>query len=470
MNAMSTLTQTHAQQAEHGSPDKLKVAIGSAVGTTIENYDFLAYGTAAALYFGSAFFPGQDPLAATLLAFATLAVGFAMRPLGGLIGGYLGDKYGRKPVLVGALLVMGAATFLIGVLPTYQQVGVLAPILLVAIRIIQGLAFGAEWGGAIMMTFEHAPWRKRGQYTGIPQAGVPLGLLLANLVFLGTTGWNNEWSWRVPFLASSILIIAGIIIRMKVSESPEFEETKARGELVKNPLLTVVREDWRNILRVIGLRLAESGGFYVIVTYLLSYISTNKIVDRQVGLTGLVLAAAIGVAATILWGRVTDRIGRRKLYLAGCAGIILFGFPMFLMVNTAVPFLIVLVYVVGLPVLHDMLAGAQGAWFSELFNAKTRTSGASLAYQLSAVVSGFTPLLATALYSRYGWLGPALLFSFYGLLGLVAALVTTDTWGPKERAEVTRLEREIDRERAEGRLVVPAGASWAHRTDIDTNG
>jgi MFS family permease len=241
MNAMSTLTQTHAQQAEHGSPDKLKVAIGSAVGTTIENYDFLAYGTAAALYFGSAFFPGQDPLAATLLAFATLAVGFAMRPLGGLIGGYLGDKYGRKPVLVGALLVMGAATFLIGVLPTYQQVGVLAPILLVAIRIIQGLAFGAEWGGAIMMTFEHAPWRKRGQYTGIPQAGVPLGLLLANLVFLGTTGWNNEWSWRVPFLASSILIIAGIIIRMKVSESPEFEATKARGELVKNPLLTVVR-------------------------------------------------------------------------------------------------------------------------------------------------------------------------------------------------------------------------------------
>jgi MFS family permease len=436
MNAMSILTQTHAQQAEHGSPDKLKVAIGSAVGTTIENYDFLAYGTAAALYFGSAFFPGQDPLAATLLAFATLAVGFAMRPLGGLIGGYLGDKYGRKPVLVGALLVMGAATFLIGVLPTYQQVGVLAPILLVAIRIIQGLAFGAEWGGAIMMTFEHAPWRKRGQYTGIPQAGVPLGLLLANLVFLGTTGWNNEWSWRVPFLASSILIIAGIIIRMKVSESPEFEETKARGELVKNPLLTVVREDWRNILRVIGLRLAESGGFYVIVTYLLSYISTNKIVDRQVGLTGLVLAAAIGVAATILWGRVTDRIGRRKLYLAGCAGIILFGFPMFLMVNTAVPFLIVLVYVIGLPVLHDMLAGAQGAWFSELFNAKTRTSGASIGYQFSAAISGFIPLIAAATAAAWGWSGVSIVYIACGVIGLIAALSTRETWSNREKNEV----------------------------------
>jgi MFS family permease len=436
MNAMSTLTQTHAQQAEHGSPDKLKVAIGSAVGTTIENYDFLAYGTAAALYFGSAFFPGQDPLAATLLAFATLAVGFAMRPLGGLIGGYLGDKYGRKPVLVGALLVMGAATFLIGVLPTYQQVGVLAPILLVAIRIIQGLAFGAEWGGAIMMTFEHAPWRKRGQYTGIPQAGVPLGLLLANLVFLGTTGWNNEWSWRVPFLASSILIIAGIIIRMKVSESPEFEATKARGELVKNPLLTVVKEDWRNILRVIGLRLAESGGFYVIVTYLLSYISTNKIVDRQVGLTGLVLAAAIGVAATILWGRVTDRIGRRKLYLVGCAGIILFGFPMFLMVNTAVPFLIVLVYVIGLPVLHDMLAGAQGGWFSELFNANTRTSGASIGYQFSAAISGFIPLIAAATAAAWGWSGVSIVYITCGVIGLIAALSTRETWSNREKNEV----------------------------------
>ena len=431
--------QSKAQQAEHGSPDKRKVAIGSAVGTTIENYDFLAYGTAAALYFGTAFFPGSDPLSATLLAFATLAVGFAMRPLGGLIGGYLGDKYGRKPVLVGALLVMGASTFMIGLLPTYEQVGVLAPILLVCIRIVQGLAFGAEWGGAIMMTFEHAPWRKRGEYTGIPQAGVPLGLLLANLVFLATTGWNNEWSWRVPFLASSFLIIAGIIIRLKVSESPEFEETKARGELVKNPLLTVIKDDWRTILRVIGLRLAESGGFYIIVTYLLSYITTNKIVDRQTGLTGLVLAAAIGVVATILWGRLTDRIGRRKLYLIGCAGMILFAFPMFLMVNTAVPFLVVLVYIIGLPVLHDMLAGAQGAWFSELFHANTRTSGASIGYQFSAALSGFIPLIAAATAAAFGWSGVSLVYIACAAIGLIAALATRETWGTRQRQEVDQL-------------------------------
>jgi MFS family permease len=436
---MSTLTQAQSRQAEHGSPEKLKVAIGSAVGTTIENYDFLAYGTAAALYFGSAFFPGQDPLAATLLAFATLAVGFAMRPLGGLIGGYLGDKYGRKPVLVGALLVMGGATFLIGVLPTYQQVGVLAPILLVAIRIIQGLAFGAEWGGAIMMTFEHAPWRQRGRYTGIPQAGVPLGLLLANLVFLATTGWNNEWSWRVPFLASSLLIIAGIIIRLKVSESPEFEETKAKGELVKNPLLTVIRDDWRNILRVIGLRLAESGGFYVIVTYLLSYITSNKIADRQTGLTGLVLAAALGVVTTILWGRFTDKVGRRKVYIAGSAGIILFGVPLFLLVNTGVPFLIVLVYIIGLPILHDMLAGAQGAWFSELFHANTRTSGASIGYQFSAAISGFIPLIAAATAAAWGWGGVSIVYMGCGAIGLIAALATRETWGRRERGGVDQL-------------------------------
>jgi MFS family permease len=436
---MSTLTQSHARQAELGSPDKLKVAIGSAVGTTIENYDFLAYGTAAALYFGTAFFPGQDPVAATLLAFATLAVGFAMRPLGGLIGGYLGDKYGRKPVLVGALLVMGAATFLIGVLPTYQQVGVLAPILLVAIRIIQGLAFGAEWGGAIMMTFEHAPWRQRGRYTGIPQAGVPLGLLLANLVFLATTGWNNEWSWRVPFLASSVLVIAGIVIRMKVSESPEFEETKAKGELVRNPLLTVIKNDWRTILRVIGLRLAESGGFYVIVTYLLSYIVTNKLVDRQTGLTGLVLAAALGVVATILWGRLTDSFGRRKLYIIGSAGIILFGFPMFLMVNTGVPFLVILVYIIGLPILHDMLAGSQGAWFSELFPANTRTSGASIGYQFSAAISGFIPLIAAATAAAWGWSGVAIVYMACGAIGLIAALLTRETWGKRERAAVDEI-------------------------------
>lgn len=238
-------------------PDKLRTAIGSAVGTTIENYDFLAYGTAAALYFNDAFFHADDPLIGVLIGFATFGVGFAMRPLGGLLGGYLGDRIGRKPVLIGALLVMGFATVMIGLLPTYQQVGILAPILLTAIRVIQGLAFGAEWGGAILMTYEHAPWKKRGRYAAIPQAGVPLGVLLANVVFLLSSHLDSELAWRLPFLLSSVLIVAGMIIRLKVSESPEFVDTKEAGKVVSNPLKEVIRRDWRNILRIIALRLAD---------------------------------------------------------------------------------------------------------------------------------------------------------------------------------------------------------------------
>jgi MFS family permease len=423
-------------QARDGSPDKLKTAIGSAVGTTIENYDFLAYGTASALFFGTAFFPGADPVAGTLLAFATLGVGFAMRPIGGLIGGYLGDRIGRKPVLVGALLVMGFATFLIGCLPTYATVGVWAPVLLVTIRMIQGLAFGAEWGGAIMMAFEHAPWRRRGRYAAIPQAGVPLGLLLANLVFLISSSWAGEWAWRAPFLFSIVLVGAGFFIRMRVGESPEFLETKQRGELEKNPLAKVFKDDWGTILRIIGMRLAESGGFYVIVTYLLSYITSNKIAPREVGLTGLVIAAAIGVAATVGWGILSDKVGRRPLYLWGTVGIIVFAFPMFLLVHTGIPIVIVLVYIVGLAVLHDMLAAAQGGWFSELFNASTRTSGASIGYQFSAALSGFIPLIAAAIAAGAGWVGVAGVYLACGALGLVAALLTRETWSPAAKREV----------------------------------
>lgn len=434
----TTTTPAQASRARDGSPDKLRTAIGSAVGTTIENYDFLAYGTAAALYFNTVFFHAEDPVVGVLLGFLTFGVGFAMRPLGGLIGGYLGDKIGRKPVLVGALLVMGISTVLIGVLPTYQQVGLLAPILLTAIRIIQGLAFGAEWGGAILMTFEHAPWRKRGKYTAIPQAGVPFGVLLANVVFLLSTNLDSELAWRLPFLLSSVLIIAGMIIRLKVSESPEFTETQSLGLVKKNPLKEVLVNDWTTILRVIALRLAESGGFYVIVTYMLSYLTggDEPITDRATALTGLVTAAALGLATTILFGALTDRVGRKPVYIVGTVLLIAFGFPMFLLVNTAVPFLIVAVYVFALSVVHDMLAGTQGAWFSELFDVGTRSSGASIGYQFSAAISGFIPLIATAVAASMGWGGVALVYMACGALGLIGAVLTAETWGRRDRAAV----------------------------------
>ncbi|MEV6419724.1 MFS transporter [Streptomyces sp. NPDC051662] len=427
-----------------GSPERLKVAVGCGVGATIETYDFIGFGTAAALYFGDAFFPDSDPLSATLLSFATLGIGFAARPLGGIIAGHLGDRVGRKPVLVGSLLIMGIATVLIGCLPTYQTVGVWAPVLLVAVRVVQGLAFGAEWGGAILMTFEHAPWHKRGLYTGITQAGFPVGLLLANLAFLlSSRTFDGTWAWRVPFLLSAVLIVVGILIRLKIDESPEFEELKESGQVSRNPLIEVLRDDWRNVLRAFCLRIAETAGYAISVTFIVSYLGDDEAPDvtSAVSLTALVTAAALGIFATAFWGRLSDRIGRRPVYLAGCTVTLLWGIPMFLLVNTEVAALVLVTFVVSYAVCQNSLAGVQGAWFSELFATKTRTAGTSLAYQLSAVVSGFTPLIATALYSSTGWTGPAVLFSFYGLLGLVATLLTRETWGAVERADADRALR-----------------------------
>src|SRR6188472_5926 len=224
--AQPPLRDPHLEEVAHwhpieGTPEKKKVAVGCSIGAMIETYDFIGFGIAAALYFNKVFFPATDPLSGTLLSFATLGIGFAVRPLGGIIGGYLGDRIGRKPVLVGSLLLMGVATVLIGALPTYQQVGVWAGILLVIVRVVQGLAFGAEWGGAILMTFAHAPWRKRGLYTGITQAGFPVGLLLANLAFLASVPLGGSWAWRVPFLLSAILIVVRITTRLPFTAPPE---------------------------------------------------------------------------------------------------------------------------------------------------------------------------------------------------------------------------------------------------------
>ncbi|WP_051831688.1 MFS transporter [Streptomyces violens] len=436
----STPPPPPAHPAAEGSPERRRVAVGCGVGAVIETYDFIGFGTAAALYFGDVFFPGSDPMSALLLSFATLGIGFAARPLGGIIAGHLGDRIGRKPVLVGSLLIMGVATVLIGCLPTYQQIGLWAPILLVIVRIVQGLAFGAEWGGAILMTFEHAPWRKRGLYTGITQAGFPVGLLLSNLAFLlSTRTLDGSWAWRVPFLLSAVLIVVGILIRLKIDESPEFEELKQSGQVARNPLLEVVRDDWRNVVRAFCLRTAETAGYAVSITFVLSYLDddTAPDVSGTVSLTALVTAAALGIIATVGWGALSDRIGRRPVYLLGSAVTLLWGVPMFLLIGTENAVLVLVTFAVSYCVCQNALAGVQGAWFSELFATKTRTAGTSLAYQLSAVVSGFTPMIATALYSTTGWAGPAALFSLYGLLGLLATLLTRETWQVRDQASPT---------------------------------
>ena len=417
----------------HGTSDVRRVALGSTAGAVIESYDFIGFGTAAALYLGQAFFPGGDPIAGTLAAFATLGVGFVARPLGGIIGGHLGDKVGRKPVLVASLLLMGFATFAIGLLPTYAMVGAWAPALLVTVRIIQGLAYGAEWGGAILMTYEHSPWNKKGKFTGWVQAGFPIGLLMANLVFLVSVHLPGDWAWRVPFLFSIVLVVIGMIIRSKVPESPVFDEAKAAGELVKSPIVEVIKNDWRNILRGIGLRIAETAGYAVAITYMMSYITTSKppLGTKDDTILALCIASALGIFATVAWGKLTDRIGRKPQYLVVTAFNLLWAVPMFLLVNTANRWIIVLVFVISYCISQNALAGSQGTWFPELFDANVRSSGASLAYQISAMISGITPFATTLLYLKFGWTGPAILFAAYSLLGLLSALVTRETW-PKE--------------------------------------
>ncbi|MBU8827699.1 MHS family MFS transporter [Mycolicibacterium goodii] len=435
------------ESVEHSSQER-KVAIGCGIGATVETYDFIGYGTAAALYLGAAFFPSHDPLSATLLSFATLGVGYLARPLGGLLAGHFGDRIGRKPILVASLLMMGIATVGIGCLPTYDQIGIWAPLLLVALRVAQGVAFGAEWGGALLMTFEHAPRHRRGLYTGITGVGFPLGIVLANLSFLFSAHLPGSWPWRLPFLLSSVLIVIGILIRMKIGESPEFAEVKASGQRVKNPLRDVVRDDWRILVRAFFMRIAETAGYAVAVTYMLSYIKLGDppLVSKSVSLFALTAAAALGIGATLFWARTSDSVGRRPVYLLGAAITAAWGVPMFLLINTGVTALVVVVFVVSYAVCQNSLAGVMGAWFSELLPAKTRAAGISLIYQSSGVIGGFSPLIATALYSNVGWIGPALMFSTFGLLGLVAAIVTKDTWGRTQRSGTGDLRERVGKE------------------------
>ncbi|GAA1239296.1 MULTISPECIES: MFS transporter [Streptomyces] len=438
---------TSTQRSVLGSKDRFKTAVAAAFGTSVENYDFIAYGTASALYFGAVFFPDSDRYIGTLLAFATLAVGFVMRPLGGAVGGYFADKYGRKPVLVTAMSVMGTATFLIGVLPTYGQVGVLAPILLVAIRMIQGLAFGAEWGGAITMAYEHAPWHRRGMFAAIPQSGNPLGIALASGVFAWSDTLGGSWQWRTPFLLSAVLVIVALIVRSRLSESPEFQEVRASGKTEKNPLLATLAEDWPGILRVIALRVVESFAYYSTATYLLNYITERHPDLRSVALSAITAASILAIAVTFLAGALTDRIGRRPIYIAACTAAILFAFPMYLLTNSARPALVVTVFIIGIGLIHASLTGTQGSLLTEQFRTATRTSGASLGYQVAAAIGGFAPLLAAALVGAFGWPGAALLYLGAALTGLVGILATRETWGRHERERVLRLVAEENRAR-----------------------
>jgi metabolite-proton symporter len=405
-----------------------QVVLASFIGTTIEWYDFFLYGTAAALVFNRLFFPTFDPLTGTMAALATYSVGFFARPVGGIVFGHFGDRIGRKSMLVTTLMIMGLATFLIGVLPTYSQVGLAAPVLLVLLRFIQGFGVGGEWGGAVLMAVEHGHRGRRGLYASWVQAGVPAGLLLATAVFNLCSLLPEEmfllWGWRVPFLLGIVLLGVGLFIRLRILESPLFEQLRDQSKAVRVPLLEVIRRYPRNVILAMGARFAENGCFYIFTVFVLSYTTLELGLTRTTILNGVLLASAVQFVIIPFFGIWSDHIGRRPVYLGGALALAVFAFPFFMLVDTGNTLLIWSAIIIGL-IVHAAMYGPQAAFLSELFGTEVRYSGASIGYQLaSPLAGGLAPLIATALLQWSG--GQPWPVAIY--LILLAAVTLVSVW------------------------------------------
>ncbi|WP_158169829.1 MFS transporter [Mycolicibacterium smegmatis] len=382
----------------------LRVAVASFIGTTVEFYDFLIYGTAAALVFPKLFFPQASPAAGILLSFATFGVGFIARPLGGIVFGHFGDRIGRKRMLVYSLVGMGVSTVLIGLLPTYAQIGLAAPVLLTVLRLCQGFAVGGEWGGATLMAVEHARADRRGFYGAFPQMGAPAGTASATLAFFLASQLPDAqflaWGWRLPFLFSAALIVIGLVIRLKLTESPEFAAVVQNSAVRRMPIVEAFRRHWRQIVLVAGAYLSQGVFAYICVAYLVSYATTAAGIDRTAALFGVFVAALVAVAAYPAFGAWSDVVGRKRLFLVGVVLMAASVFPVFALIDTgsALLFGVALVLVFGLAMAPA--AGVTGALFSLAFDADVRYSGVSIGYTLSQVVgSAFAPTIAAALYA-----------------------------------------------------------------------
>lgn len=381
--------------------------MASLIGTTIEWYDFFLYNSAAALVFNRLFFPDYDPLTGTLLAFGTFALGFVARPIGGIVFGHYGDRIGRKRLLMISLILMGVATVLIGLLPTYAQIGVWAPISLVVLRLVQGFAVGGEWGGAVLMAAEHGDSARRGFWASWPQAGVPAGSLLAAGVLALMAGLQSEadflaWGWRVPFLLSILLVLVGWYIRNRVDESHTFEKALAEAEAPpKLPAMDVMRERPMAILLGSGLRVGENISYYIITAFSLTYLTEVAAESRGLALQAILAGAAVHFIAIPLFARLSDRIGRRPVYAFGGLGLAAFAFAFFPMLGSGNVAAIFAAIVIAL-VLHGAMYGPQAAMIAELFPTRIRYSGASIAYQLTSIVAGsLAPIIALWLYRSY---------------------------------------------------------------------
>ena len=413
-----------------------RVVSASMIGTTIEWYDFFLYGSAAALIFNRLFFPSFDPFVGTLLAFATYALGFVARPVGGIIFGHFGDRVGRKRLLMLSLVLMGVATILIGLLPTYDQIGIWAPLSLIALRLVQGFAVGGEWGGAVLMAAEHGDAARRGFWASWPQAGVAAGSLLSAgmLALMATVMSEAEflaWGWRVPFLLSALLVVVGWYIRNRVPESPMFEAALVEAEIPPRlPAIAVVRERPMAIVLGSGLRVGENISYYILTVFSLTFLVDVAAESRSLALNALLIGAAVQFFAIPLLAALSDRIGRRPVYAAGGLGLAAFAFLFFPMLASGDNAAIVAAIVIGL-VLHSAMYGPQAAFITELFPTRIRYSGVSIAYQLTSIFAGsLAPIIALALYQAYdSWMPVAIYVAVACVISGLSALAARETRG-----------------------------------------
>ncbi|WP_454690796.1 MFS transporter [Achromobacter aloeverae] len=413
----------------------ITAGIASFMGTTIEWYDYFLYGTAAALIFNKIFFPSFDPVTGTLASFATYSVGFFARPLGGIIFGHFGDRVGRKSMLLITLFMMGIPTILIGLIPSYDSIGYWAAVLLVLMRLLQGIAVGGEWGGAVLMAVEHAPEGKKGFFGSLPQVGVAPGLILSSLA-MGAVAKLPEsemlaWGWRIPFLASVVLLLVGWFIRIRVAESPDFEKMESQGEKVDVPAKVVLRKYPREVLAVVGGRLAEVTWFYTVATFALAYATGTLGVARGTMLDATIWGAAVALFTMPLFGILGDRIGYRVVFIIGALGVILFASPFFGLLQTRDPASVNWAMIIAIGLIYGCLYGPEGSLFSAQFPSAVRYSGISLAVQVSgAIGGGLAPLIATSLLA-YGKGHTHYIVWYLGILGFIAVVSAFFMHGPE---------------------------------------
>lgn len=395
------------QQSTVGTPaTNRRVLIGSLSGSTIEWFDFFLYATAAALIFDKQFFPNDDPMISLMLSYLSLSLTFFIRPFGGIVFSHIGDRIGRKKTLVITLSLMGGATVAIGLLPNYDQVGVLAPVLLILCRVVQGLAIGGEWGGALLLAYEYAPENRRGFFGSVPQTGITIGMLMSTVAFalvsLLPAASFESWGWRIPFVASIVLVFVGLWIRKGLAETPAFREAKESGDVAKLPIIDTLRDHWRSVLVAIGAKVVETAPFYIFATFVVSYATGTLDMEQSVVLNAVSAGALVSTLGILLMGRVSDRFGRQAVFLAGAVLIAVFAAPFFMLLDLRMNWAVYAAVVISLGVAWPPVTATLGTLTSEIFTTRVRYTGVTLGYQIGAALAGGTaPLLATWLLARF---------------------------------------------------------------------